>query len=97
MSPRENIISILRSLKPELITRYGVKSLGLFGSVTRDDFRPDKSDVDIIVDFSKPVGVEFIDLAEFLERKIQWKIDLVSRRGIKTGYMKLIEPEIIYV
>ena len=56
-----------------------------------------ESDIDIIVDFKQPVGVKFIDLAEFLESKIASKIDLVSKNGIKAEYYMLIEQEIMYV
>lgn len=91
-----SIKQILSQLKPELKQKYFVNSIGLFGSVVRNDFT-DKSDVDIIVDFSKPIGVEFIDLANYIESKLRKKIDLVSRKGVKPKYFRLIESEIIYV
>jgi uncharacterized protein len=96
MTELTSIKQILSQLKPELIQKYFVNSIGLFGSVVRDDFT-DKSDVDIIVDFSKPIGVEFIDLANYIESKLRKKVDLVSRNGIKPKYFRLIESEIIYV
>ena len=83
-------------MKPELMEKYSVNSIGLFGSIVRDDFT-DKSDVDIIVSFSKPIGIEFIDLADLIERKLAKKVDLVSRNGIKPKYFNQIESEIIYV
>jgi uncharacterized protein len=90
------IKSILKELKPELALRYHVNTIGLFGSIVRDDFTP-QSDVDILVDFSAPVGIEFIDLADYIEKKLNRKIDLVSRKAIKDKYFKVIESEIIYV
>jgi predicted nucleotidyltransferase len=86
----------LLSIKPFLVTKYHVSELGLFGSVVRDDFSP-MSDIDIMVDFSRPVGIEFIDLADELERQLDRKVDLVSRKGIKPKYFDAIQPEIIYV
>ena len=97
MTSFEIISQKLRTLKPELISRYYVRSIGLFGSVVRDDFSPANSDIDIIVDFSRPVGIEFIDLAEFLEKNIDRKVDLVSLKGIKPKYYDQISKEIIYV
>ena len=92
-----NIIKqILTQLKPELTAKYNVSSIGLFGSVVRDDFSP-SSDVDIIVDFSKPIGIEFVDLADFIERKLNKNVDLVSKNGVKQKYYRSIESEIIYV
>ena len=86
----------LLSIKPFLVTKYHVSELGLFASVVRDDFSP-MSDVDIMVDFSRPIGIEFIDLADELERQLDRKVDLVSRKGIKPKYFDAIQSEIIYV
>lgn len=92
-----NIIELLKKLKPELTRKYAVSSIGLFGSIVREDFSPTHSDVDIIVDFSKPIGIEFIDLAEYLESIINRKVDLVSQKGIKPKYFEQIQKEILYV
>jgi hypothetical protein len=59
-----DIKKMLEQLKPELTERFYVQSIGLFGSIVRDDFSSN-SDIDIIVDFDRPVGVEFIDLADY--------------------------------
>jgi len=48
------------------------------GSILKDDFSPATSDVDIIVDFSKPIGIEFIDLVEYF-REIENEIRYVCR------------------
>jgi uncharacterized protein len=87
----------LKSLKPLLESKYNVKSLGLFGSIVRSDFSPSKSDIDILVEFSKPIGIEFIDLADLIEKHVNRKIDLVSKNGIKRKYLMDIENEIVYV
>ncbi len=95
-----NQLSLIRNtlsrFAPVLKERYHVSSLGLFGSVVRSDFSP-QSDIDIIVDFSQPIGVEFIDLANELELLLNRKVDLVSKKGIKKNYLAQIENEIIYV
>ncbi len=90
------IKSLLQTLKPALSEKYNVSESGLFGSVVRDDFN-DKSDVDIIIDFSKPIGIEFIDIANLIENKLNRKVDLVSKKGIKQKYMQAIESEILYI
>ena len=96
MTELTNIKQILTQLKPELIERYHISTIGLFGSIVRDDFTP-SSDVDIIVDFSQPIGIEFVDLADLIEQKLNKQVDLVSKKGIKPKYYHAIEPEIIYV
>lgn len=91
-----NIQHILQQLKPELLKKYSVSSIGLFGSLVRDDFRAG-SDIDILVDFNAPIGIEFITLADELEKKLNCKVDLVSKAGIKPKYFREIESQIIYV
>lgn len=70
--------------------------MGLFGSIVRDDFH-DGSDVDILVDFDQPIGIEFIDMANELELLLKRRVDLVSKNGIKPAYLREIEKEVIYV
>lgn len=86
----------LKLLKPSLIAKYHVSELGLFGSVVRGDFSSE-SDIDIMVDFGRPIGIEFINLADELEAGLKRKVDLVSRKGIKPQYFNAIQPELIYV
>jgi predicted nucleotidyltransferase len=64
--------------------------------VVRDDFTP-TSDIDIIVDFSEPIGIAFIDLAELIEKRLNKTVDLVSKKSVKKKYFSEIEAEIIYV
>lgn len=68
--------------------KYFVSSIGLFGSMVRGDFT-NKSDIDIIVDFTKPIGIEFIDLADYIESKLSKKVDLVSRNGVKQNIFNI--------
>ena len=96
MGQLSTIKATLEQMKPELVSRFHVSMLGLFGSIVRDD-HTSKSDVDILVDFSSPIGIEFIDLADYIERKLNRKVDLVSRKAIKEKYFKAIEGEIVYV
>ena len=96
MTELNSIKQILYQLKPELKQKYFVSSIGLFGSIVRNEFT-DKSDIDIIVDFTKPIGIEFIDLADYIESKLSKKVDLVSKNGVKAKYFHQIESEIIYV
>ncbi len=96
MKDLASIKAVLSTVKPELKKAYHVKSIGIFGSAVRADFTSE-SDIDLIVDFDQPIGISFIDLADFLEQKIQAKVDLVSRNGIKPQYYTAIEKEIVYV
>ncbi len=97
MIDNKHIISILQAAKPSLQKSYGIKSIALFGSYSRNTAVPNKSDKDVMVEFSEPIGIRFIDLADELERILKYKVDLVSRKAIKPKYFKVIEPDLIYV
>jgi hypothetical protein len=66
MNSLNTIISLILKNKPGLPKKYPIKTIGVFGSIARGDFN-ENSDVDILVELEKPVGIEFIDLANELE------------------------------
>lgn len=86
----------LQKAKLTLQKKYPVKELAIFGSVSRGD-DTELSDVDILVEFSAPVGMEFIHLAYELEALLHRKVDLVSRNGIKEKYFQAIKSDLVYV
>lgn len=97
MINRQMILAMLKQAKPELQKKYGVKDIALFGSYSRNTAVAGKSDVDVMVAFSQPIGLAFVDLADDLEELLQTRVDLVSRNGIKPKYFTVIEPDLIYV
>jgi predicted nucleotidyltransferase len=70
--------------------------LAIFGSYARNQ-QTEESDLDILVEFNRPIGLAFIDLAEELEHILKLKVDLVSKKGLKERYLKSIEQELEYV
>jgi predicted nucleotidyltransferase len=73
-------IDIPRQAVAEFCRRHGIRRLSLFGSVLRDDFRPD-SDVDILVEFlpEKAVGWEIINIEDELSQLLGGhKVDMVN-------------------
>jgi uncharacterized protein len=80
----------------EFSDRFKVKKLAVFGSYARNEQRSD-SDVDILVEFAAPVGIEFVDLGNHLERILDLRVDLVSRNGIKPKYFDQIRGDLKYV
>jgi predicted nucleotidyltransferase len=87
VTARDKTRGQLQAMKDEPAQKYHVSYLGLFGSITRSGFDEENSDVNILVEFSQPVGIEFVDLAEYLEQVLQRKVDLVSRNGIKFTFV----------
>jgi uncharacterized protein len=96
MLTRDDIIQKLKAHKEELQAKFPLKSIALFGSYARGD-QSEESDIDVLVEFSEPVGMEFIDLLLELEKIFNQKVDLVSKRGIKSHYLPYIEDDLIYV
>ena len=70
--------------------------MAIFGSFARNE-QKDQSDVDLIVEFRDKIGIRFIDLADEMEDLIGYKVDLVSRNGVKERYYETIKPDLIYV
>lgn len=96
MEGLQNVLSLLHKHKPRLVKEYGLNTLAVFGSYSRST-QTTESDIDILVDFDKAIGIEFIDLAIDLEKILHSKVDLVSLKGIKSDYFKMIEPQLRYV
>ncbi|MBI5730050.1 MAG: nucleotidyltransferase domain-containing protein, partial [Ignavibacteriales bacterium] len=57
---------VLRKNKSYLQQKYFIDEIGIFGSYTRGE-QNSKSDIDLLVSFRKPIGLEFVDLSEELE------------------------------
>ncbi len=96
MKTINEIKMILQQNKEELKRKYKIKTIGIFGSFSRNE-ADEMSDVDILVEFSKPIGLAFVDLAEELEELLGVKVDLVSVNAVKPKLKKYIEQDLIYV
>jgi hypothetical protein len=93
-------IPIPKELIDDFCRRHHIRKLALFGSVLRDDFRPD-SDVDVLVEFEpgKTPGLDFfgmeIELSELLGRKVD-----LNTSGLLSKYFRdrvIAEAEVQYV
>lgn len=96
MGTLTDILAVLRRERSRLFAKYGLKSMAVFGSATRDDFRPE-SDVDIMIEVERPIGIEILDLEAELGAIVSRKVDLVMRKAVKPHYMPYIEPDLRYV
>ena len=79
---RDDVLAILSNHR-EHLQNLGVKSLALFGSVARNEARPD-SDVDLLVEFARPVGLfTFVRLKNYLELILECPVDLGTPDSLK--------------
>jgi len=75
----------------ELCRRHGVRRLGVFGSILREDFDAQRSDVDILVEFDPSVAASFtnfLDLKEALETLLTRSVDLVELRAVRNRRLR---------
>jgi predicted nucleotidyltransferase len=96
MHTLQNILQTLRSHKPELQRKYPIARLGVFGSYARGE-ASEKSDIDIAVEITGPMGLNFVAMADEIEALFDIKTDVVPTRSIKTEYLPFVEKDIIYV
>ena len=86
----------LRTIKPVLANKFNVSQIGYFGSFASGE-QNENSDIDILVEFSKPIGWEFFTLEKFLEETIGIKVDLVTKNALKVQLKKSILNQVKYI
>ena len=96
MNSREDILRALKEELPHIRKEFHVNSVGLFGSYARGEQKKG-SDVDILVEFEKPVGFfKFIELEDYLSKKIGAKVELVTPDALKPLMKPSIMGETVY-
>jgi hypothetical protein len=94
---KERILSLLASRREDILVRFGVKKLGVFGSAARDDMRSD-SDVDILVEFQDAATFDrYMDLKAYLEALLETAVDLVTEDALKPRMRPHIEKDMVRV
>jgi hypothetical protein len=94
---RAQVIAILNKHRNILSEHYGVKSLALFGSVARDEASA-TSDVDLLVDFDRPVGLfGLFALQDYLETILGCSVDLGTPDSLKPRIREKVLSESMYV
>lgn len=100
MLRQEKVIEILRKELPYFVSEYGVKRIGLFGSYAKGIQKED-SDIDIVVEFQRPIGLRFVEFGEYLEKLLGTKADILTPAGIEGIRIKKvaenIKKSVVYV
>ncbi len=93
---KEDVLRSLKEEMPIIKEKFGVKSIGLFGSYAKG-LQKEESDIDFFVDVDEPLSSNFFGLWRHLENHFNKKIDL-TRKGphLREKFIKTIEREIIY-
>ncbi|WP_448517608.1 nucleotidyltransferase family protein [Pseudothermotoga sp.] len=94
MKSLEEIKEILSEHKAEIREKYGVVILGVFGSYARGE-QKETSDVDILIEIERPIGLKFFELWDELEKLLGCEVDLVRekllREEIRSDVLREVE------
>lgn len=97
MRTTTEIIEMLRRYKEQYAERYGIETLGLFGSVARGE-QDEKSDIDVFIRLKRPDFLVRMEIKEELEQLFNSKIDLVPLfESMRVLLRKNIEHDAIYI
>ena len=92
---RAEVLALLAAIPSEDLHRFGVRTLGLFGSAARDEMHAG-SDIDILVDFDGPASFDrYFGLKDHLEALLGRPVDLVTERGLKPRARQHVQQDLI--
>jgi uncharacterized protein len=92
---KEDVIAFLRDSKERFAEHYGVRRIGLFGSVARERVSQ-TSDLDVVVEMESPSFDRYMDLKFELEDRFGVQVDLVLSDTVKDRLRPIIERETVY-
>ena len=97
MKTIKEIEKIIQRHKQELNEKYGLITIGVFGSYARGD-QDSESDLDVLVEVRRPMGfVRFIRLENYLSQLLGVKVDLVTQKALKPHIGQRLLQEVQYV
>jgi predicted nucleotidyltransferase len=86
----------LKEIKPVLADQFHVSKIGYFGSYASGQ-QTDCSDLDLVVEFSQPVGWSFFTLESFLEQSLGINVDLITKNALKERIKESILNQVKYI
>lgn len=93
MMTKDRVAKLLQEQNTYLASEFGVSRIGLFGSASRD-LSDDASDIDLVIEFERPIGLRFVELGDYLEGLLGRKVDLLTPAGIQAIRSQAIRQEI---
>ena len=97
MKTVKDIEEIIQKNKKGLENKYGLKTVGIFGSYVKRE-QDENSDIDLLVEVKRPMGfVKFMKLEKHLSDILGLKVDLVTKKALKPYIGKRILQEVQYV
>lgn len=97
MKTLDEIKAILTKHKEEIIKKYNIKEIGIFGFFVRGE-QSTRSDIDILVEFNEvPHIFLLIDLEDYFKKILHKKVDLVHKSAIRPELREDILEEMVYI
>ena len=100
MLTKERIVAALREHSTYLSNEFGIRRIGLFGSFAKGN-PGEQSDIDIVVEFERPIGLRFMELVDYLEQLFGRNVDILTLAGLqgirRKAIAKSIAQSIVYV
>ena len=100
MTSKKKITALLNEKREYLAAEFGVQKIGLFGSYEKGTASAE-SDIDLVIEFSRPIGFRFFALAEYLEELLGASVDILTPAGIEgirvPRVAKEIRESVVYV
>ena len=94
---RGRILEILKAFTANNADKYGIESLALFGSFSRNEQKSD-SDIDILVSLKKPSLYLYAALKNDLESVLNHEVDIISAKSkLREEFKQSIAEDLIYV
>ena len=94
---RNNVVNIISQFKTKNLNRYGIKKIGIFGSVGLESTGP-TSDIDVVIELEKPDIFCLIGIKQDLEVLLNSHVDIVRYRKNMNKYLKQrIDNDAVYL
>lgn len=93
MTRLNSVLALLKEKYPYLLSEYGVRKIGVFGSVAKELDNYD-SDIDIVVILDKPLGLKFVELVDYLEQILNTRVDVLTEVSVKNLRNSKVADEI---
>ncbi len=89
----KKILDKLKEEMPYLSSEFNVKRLAIFGSAAKGTLHKN-SDIDLFIEFQKPIGFRFLILSEYMEKILKRKVDILTPHGVDNIRVKEIADDI---
>ncbi len=93
---QQQLFKKIKELKPLLYEKFGISRIAIFGSYAINA-QDEKSDVDLIVELTKPLGWAYFSLPAFFEQQLHTKVDITTKESLKPRIKEQVLKQVVYI